>query len=124
MNSRSAPQPDEIDPRAVLSLLDEACAEALPNWLETRRWFADKGRGTSEVAIEDALVDRVGSDWLALTVARVAFVDGNAAHYLVPLALTESPGGSGVIARVAIGAASGDQVQHRQFALVERLDQS
>jgi trehalose synthase-fused probable maltokinase len=107
MNSRSAPQPDEIDPRAVLSLLDEACAEALPNWLETRRWFADKGRGTSEVAIEDALVDRVGSDWLALTVARVAFVDGNAAHYLVPLALTESPGGSGVIARVAFGAASG-----------------
>ena len=73
------------------SLLSETGAEALPNWLETRRWFADKGRGISEVAIEDALVERVGLDWLALAVARVAFADGNAARYLLPLALTESP---------------------------------
>ena len=107
MSSRSTSQPDEIDARTVLSLLDEACAEALPNWLETRRWFADKGRGISEVAIEDAFVERVGLDWLALTVARVAFTDGNAAHYLLPLALTESPAGAGVIARVASGAAGG-----------------
>ena len=70
MSSRSASQADEFDPGAVLSLLTEACAEALPNWLETRRWFADKGRGISKVAIEDALVNRVGLDWLALTVAR------------------------------------------------------
>ena len=73
-------------------MLSEAGAEALPNWLETRRWFADKGREISGVAIEDALVERVGLDWLALAVARVTFIDGGATRYLLPLALTESPG--------------------------------
>jgi maltose alpha-D-glucosyltransferase / alpha-amylase len=110
MSSPSTSQPDEIDSRTVLSLLGNACAEALPNWLETRRWFADKGRGISEVAIEDALVERVGLDWLALVVARVTFRDGDVAHYLMPLALTESAAGAGVIARVASGAASGMMV--------------
>ena len=55
MSSPSASQPEEVDASAVHSLLREACAEALPNWLEKRRWFADKGRGISGVAIEDAL---------------------------------------------------------------------
>ena len=55
MSSRSTSQPDEIDARTVLSLLSEACAEALPNWLETRRWFADKGRDITAAAIDDAL---------------------------------------------------------------------
>jgi maltose alpha-D-glucosyltransferase / alpha-amylase len=107
MSSASASQPDEFRASAIRSLLSEIAAEALPSWLETRRWFADKGRGISEMAIEDALVERVGLDWLVLTVARVTFVDGSAAHYLLPLALTASPGDAGVIARLASGAASG-----------------
>src|SRR5215212_8210516 len=107
MSSSSASQPDVIDADAIHSLLREACAGALPHWLEQRRWFADKGRGISGVAIEDALVERVESDWLALAVARVAFIDGNAAHYLLPFALTESAGAADVIHRPAIGAVPG-----------------
>jgi maltose alpha-D-glucosyltransferase/alpha-amylase len=103
----SASHPGEGDASAVESLLGEACAETLPDWLESRRWFADKGRGISEVAIEDALVERVGFDWVALSAARVAFVDGRTARYLLPLALTESPGSAEVIATAATGVASG-----------------
>jgi maltose alpha-D-glucosyltransferase / alpha-amylase len=104
MSSPSAAQPDAA---AVQALLEEACAGALPDWLETRRWFADKGRGISGMAIEDALVERAGLDWLALAVARVAFVDGGAARYFLPLMLTESPGDALIITRAAPGTASG-----------------
>ena len=107
MSSPSASRPEEVDAEVVHSLLRGACVEALPNWLEQRRWFADKGRGISGVAIEDALVERVEFDWLALAVARVAFIDGNAARYLLPLALTESAGAADVIHRPAIGAVPG-----------------
>jgi maltose alpha-D-glucosyltransferase/alpha-amylase len=107
MSSPRALHPEEADPGAVRSLLSEASATALPIWLERRRWFADKGRGISELAIEDALVERVGSDWLALAVARVTFVDSSAARYLLPLALTAAPGDAVVIAGAASGAAIG-----------------
>jgi maltose alpha-D-glucosyltransferase / alpha-amylase len=117
VSSPSASQ-SEAAGAAVQSLLDEACAGALPDWLEKRRWFADKGRGISGMAIEDALVERVGPDWLALTVARVVFVDGGAARYLLPLTLTESPGDAHIITRAASGAISGvivDATEKRWF---------
>ena len=107
MSSPSAYQPEAAGAAAVQWLLGEACVEALPDWLEKRRWFADKGRGISGMTIEDALVERVGLDWLALTVARVAFIDGGAARYLLPLTLTESPGAADVITEAASGAVSG-----------------
>jgi maltose alpha-D-glucosyltransferase/alpha-amylase len=100
-------QPEEGGVTAVRSLVNEACSEALPTWLETRRWFADKGRGIRGVAIEDALVERVGSDWLAVTVAQVVFVDRSTARYLLPLAVTNSPQGAYVITAAARGAVSG-----------------
>ena len=96
MSSSSASQPDVIDANAIHSLLRGACAGALPDWLEQRRWFADKGRGISEVIIEHAHVERVGMDWLALAVVRVTFVDGNAARYLLPLALSGISGAAEV----------------------------
>src|SRR5215218_10621053 len=99
MSSPSDVQPDEVSASAIRSLLSEAGARSLPNWLETRRWFADKGREISEAAIEDALVERVGLDWLALAVARVTFADGSMARYLLPLALTESEGAAEPITR-------------------------
>ena len=107
MSSPGTSRPREVDADAVHSLLRGACAGALPDWLEQRRWFADKGRGISEVAIEDALVERVEFDWLALAVAQVAFIDGNAARYLLPLALTKSPGAADAIHRPVIGAFPG-----------------
>ena len=84
MSSPNASQSEEADATAVKSLLGEVCPEALPHWLETRRWFADKSRGISGVTIEDALVERVGSDWLALAVALVTFGDGRTARYFLP----------------------------------------
>ena len=107
MSSSSASQPEAAGASAVQSLLGEACVAALPDWLERRRWFADKGRGISGMAIEDALVDRVGLDWLALTVARVAFFDGGAARYLLPVTLTESPGAADVISGGVTGTVPG-----------------
>jgi maltose alpha-D-glucosyltransferase/alpha-amylase len=107
MSASRASQPEEGDATAVQSLLGEACAGALPDWLESRRWFADKGRGIEGIMIEDALIERVGLDWVALSVARVTFVDGSTARYLLPLALTDSPGDADVIAAVATGAVSG-----------------
>ena len=107
MRSSSALQSDEVKAGAIRSLLSETGAEALPIWLETRRWFADKGRDISGAVIEDALVERVGPDWLALAVARVAFADGGTARYLLPLALTESPGEAETITTVASGDIAG-----------------
>src|SRR5215212_7254241 len=107
MSSPAASHPDEVSASAVWSLLRETGAEALPNWLQNRRWFADKGREISEAAIEDALIERVGSDWLALAVARVTFARGTTARYLLPLALTESPGAAETITRVAADDVAG-----------------
>jgi maltose alpha-D-glucosyltransferase/alpha-amylase len=118
MSSPSASQPDAAGAAAVQSLLGQACVGALPDWLEKRRWFADKGRGISGMAIEDALIERVGLDWLALIVARVAFSDGGHARYLLPLTLTESPGAADIITRAASGAVSGvivDATEKRWF---------
>src|SRR5687768_13066821 len=98
MSAPRASQPEEDDATAIQALLAEACAGALPNWLESRRWFADKGQTIEGVTIEDALIERVGFDWVALSVTRVTFVGGGAARYLLPLALTESPGDADVIA--------------------------
>src|SRR5215212_511518 len=107
MSSISASEPDEVRASAVWSLLRETSAEALPNWLETRRWFADKGRDIATAAIDEALIEHVGSDSLALAVARVTFADGSTTRYLLPLALTESPGTTDVITRVASGDSPG-----------------
>ena len=94
MSASPASPADEITGDAFLSLLHQACTEALPAWLETRRWFADKGRGISIIRIDDALIERVDAHWLALVVTWVEFQDGNTARYLLPLTLTESPSGS------------------------------
>jgi len=118
MSSSSASQPEAAGAAAIQSLLGEACVGELPDWLEKRRWFADKGRGISGMAIEDALVERVGPDWLALTVARVAFMDGGAARYLLPLTLTKSPGVADIITGATSGAVSGvmvDATEKRWF---------
>jgi maltose alpha-D-glucosyltransferase/alpha-amylase len=107
VRSSSALQPDDVKAGAIRSLLSETGAAALPTWLENRRWFADKGRDIRRAEIEDAIVERVGSDWLALAVARVAFADGGVARYLLPFALTESPGEAETITRVESGAVAG-----------------
>src|SRR5215213_7646642 len=129
MSSTSVLHPDEEIARAIRALLNETGAEALRNWLQTRRWFADKGRDISGAAIEDALIERVGVDWLALAVARVTFADGNTARYLLPLALTESPGAAETITTVASGDVIGvvvDSTDRPWFGgwLLDRFDEA
>src|SRR5215207_1112933 len=97
--------PLEGDDRASFErLLREASATALPAWMESRRWFADKGRGIATIEIEDAIVERADSHWLALAVAQVAFKDGSTARYLLPLTLTRSPKRQDVVIAVAPGS--------------------
>lgn len=57
-----------------------------PRWLETQRWFADKGRAITRMHLDDLLVQRVAPDYLMLAVANVEFADGTSARYLLPLA--------------------------------------
>jgi trehalose synthase-fused probable maltokinase len=99
MSRSGAQRRGEVGLTVFPSLLRDACAATLPAWLESRRWFSDKGRDIAEVGIEDALFQRVEPDRLALVVVSVAFNDGSAARYLLPLALTQSPGDAEVIIR-------------------------
>ena len=91
----------------VRMLMASVLAEDVPRWLETQRWFADKGRGVAAVVLEDALVQPVGNDWLALVIARVQFRVGEPARYCLPLAWTASSGDRETIATSTLGAAEG-----------------
>lgn len=84
-----------------------ALLAALPRWLETRRWFADKGRGIARVEIEDALTDAVGGDTLVLAIVLVAFADGDSARYFVPLAWMDHPGDIATIVETRDAASAG-----------------
>ena len=57
-------------------LFANASASGLRDWLEKRRWFADKGRGIADLAVDDLLLSAVGEDQLALAIARVTCSDG------------------------------------------------
>ena len=103
MSSSIASPLDETGRTRFEQLLREASTAALPVWLQTQRWFADKGRGIDSVEIEDAIVEWVRSQWLALAVARVAFKDGNTARYLLPLTLTRSRAGQEAVIASAPG---------------------
>jgi maltose alpha-D-glucosyltransferase / alpha-amylase len=107
MTSAAASPFDAAGRASFERLLREASSAALPVWLETRRWFADKGRGIASVEIEDAIVERVESYWLALTVARVEFLDRNSARYLLPLTMTRSPVGQELVIVSAPGSDGG-----------------
>ena len=99
------------DTERIRSALTANLVPALPRWLETRRWFADKGRGIRNVAIADVLIEAVRDDWLALATAQVEFRSGDAAQYLLPVAWTEQPGAAEPIVAAAIGSASGAFVE-------------
>ncbi len=104
MSSFAASPLEEGDRASFERLLREASDTALPAWMESRRWFADKGRGIGIIEIEDAIVERADSHWLALAVAQVEFKDGNTARYLLPLTLTRSPTRQDAVIAVAPGS--------------------
>jgi maltose alpha-D-glucosyltransferase/alpha-amylase len=69
-----------------------------PRWLETQRWFADKGRSITRMQLDDLLVQRVTPDYLMLAVANVEFADGTSARYLLPLAIAANIASDAAIA--------------------------
>jgi trehalose synthase-fused probable maltokinase len=98
----------------ALTQVAEILNAALPSWLETQRWFADKGRGIAGVEVEDALVERANGDVLILAIVCVAFRSGEDARYLLPLAWTRKPNEAAVIAEASLDGRAG--------ALVESTD--
>lgn len=102
----SADDPHSDAPSLAFAHIDALLAE-LPAWLEGRRWFAEKRRGISGVVLEGVHTDNVARDLLLLAVVRVAFPTGEDARYFLPVAWTESPGESEVIANVSIGPLAG-----------------
>jgi trehalose synthase-fused probable maltokinase len=101
----ASPDSPEIGNAAILPVLRAAMRSAAPRWLEERRWFGDKGRGVVGIELEDALVERVGGDWLTLAVLRVAFAAGDPSRYLLPLAIVADPSGYEIIATDVDGMA-------------------
>jgi trehalose synthase-fused probable maltokinase len=81
----------------VAAMLAQALPSRLPDWLESRRWYADKGRAIANVTVEDVLADRSGDDWLALVIARLSFAAGHRARYLLPLAVAPRYSGNRAI---------------------------
>ncbi len=75
----------------------DALSGALPRWLETRRWFADKGRGIARAVIEDGLTEAVDDDALLLAIVRVEYRHGDSSRYFVPMVWTAHVGASEVI---------------------------
>jgi maltose alpha-D-glucosyltransferase/alpha-amylase len=85
--------------------IETLVAEGAPRWLETRRWFGDKGRSIVSAEVRDTLFDRIGDDFLAISVVNVHFLDGGSALYFLPLAGTQTtPDADPIGSAVLLGA--------------------
>jgi maltose alpha-D-glucosyltransferase/alpha-amylase len=58
----------------------------LREWLESRRWFADKGRGIADVVVSDMMLAPSDDHVAAIAIAEVTFADGVTARYLLTIA--------------------------------------
>jgi trehalose synthase-fused probable maltokinase len=99
VNALNVQEASEGEAGAFRRLLEAALPAALPNWLEGRRWFSDKGRPIADVDIEGLHFGRANGGALALVVMQVAFTDGGQAFYFAPLAMTDHPQEAEVIFR-------------------------
>lgn len=95
MSFAPADRPEET---AEVATLRDLVRDVVPQWLETRRWFADKGRCIASVHVLDLYTEDVGEALLALAVIGVAFSDDGNAQYFLPLAMTAVPENAVVIA--------------------------
>ncbi len=104
----NVPSPARPGDAARLAALRDLLREVAPRWLETRRWFADKGKRIASVEVLDLYAENVEESLLALVVIELEFSDGGSARYFLPLALTRSPGSADALAGAA--RASNDEV--------------
>ena len=96
-----------VDASAIHSRLERLVATDLQRWLPAKRWFADKGRPIVEIRLEDAMLQPVADDWLALAIIRVTFNEGEAARYHLPLAWTRAPAVAAAIGEPESGSEEG-----------------
>ncbi len=78
----------KVSPDAADMLWGEGRAlveEALPAWLERRRWFQGDDRQLTEARIVDAVLLPSSRDAIHLTVARVTYSEGEDALFALPL---------------------------------------
>jgi maltose alpha-D-glucosyltransferase/alpha-amylase len=104
MSMREASPRSALNSIVLRSLMRDVLPESLPGWLTERRWYGDKGRHIDGVELVDCHVEPVGQDWLALTVARLTFAEGEDALYFLPLALTDAAGDAQPLTLVAAPA--------------------
>ncbi|MCC7022963.1 MAG: hypothetical protein IT338_09055 [Thermomicrobiales bacterium] len=95
--------------------LREEALPRLPAWLETRRWFSDKGRDITGVGFDDIEIDGVDGDVLALTILHVDFADGSEARYVLPLAVTDGAGDAAPIVTLVSGETVVDATERPWF---------
>ena len=63
--------------------------EALPAWLERRRWFQQTDRGLDGVRISDALLLPSSSDSVHLVLARASFTEGEDEVFALPVGVAK-----------------------------------
>jgi trehalose synthase-fused probable maltokinase len=87
----------EIPSIAAGSLLDSATRQGietlLPAYVAARRWYRSKARAIARITLEDAFPIPFGDDAARsvtlFAIARVAYEDGGADRYVLPLAIAE-----------------------------------
>src|SRR5262249_58942369 len=66
----------------------DALTRAILRYLQSRRWFAAKGRTVSSVSVADVIT--LGRDSGSLLVLDVEYADGEPERYLLPVMLAQS----------------------------------
>ncbi|RFU19768.1 maltokinase N-terminal cap-like domain-containing protein [Geodermatophilus marinus] len=95
-----------------------ALTDLLRDWMPHQRWFGGKGREWADVTEEGFLLDQA-DPVLSVHRVRVAYADGAAETYLVPLSWRESPAED--LSSAFIGAVpSGDRESYAYDAMRDR----
>src|SRR5680860_1040702 len=84
-------QPHASD--TLVNAILDAFVEALPAYLVSQRWFADKHRTIASISITDFSLVETGQTTLLLAIAGVRFTDRTTARYFVPAVLDGHPRG-------------------------------
>src|SRR5680860_919883 len=105
-------QPHASD--TLVNAILDAFVEALPAYLVSQRWFADKHRTIASISITDFSLVETGQTTLLLAIAGVRFTDRTTARYFVPAVLDgQPPRAGGAICTLSHGG--------RQFVVLDAI---
>ena len=103
--SASSPKRAEIVHDAAWNHLERVL---LPEWIPARRWFRAKSRAVERVALEARIPLAETPHPVVLAIANVAFREGPAERYLLPLARVSAPEATDLPEAARIGTVDGD----------------